>query len=202
MTAVDKKALLTKKLAELKLKHEVIEKSWKKAGNKELLQFFVDIIPRALDAQRCSIFIHDPDEQNVWVQCGTGLKEKQISVPQRGSIVGEVIASGKWQIVFDLEETVGTHSEVAVRTGFNPRNAICVPVHGVTVEGVTGAIQVLNKNRGAFTAEDREILERLAYHLQMNIENIFLRQEMAKLSMQMEQKIKMLEKKLIMLQSA
>jgi hypothetical protein len=90
----------------------------------------------------------------------------------------------------------GAHDVVAAKTGYVTRDALCVPVHGVTSKKVVGAIQVLNKVRGEFTDEDREILERLAIHLQMNIENIFLRQEMAKMSVEMDKKIKMLEAKL------
>ena len=59
-----------------------------------------------------------------------------------------------------------------------------------------GAIQLLNKRHGGFTEEDKELLERLAFHLEMNIENIFLRQELAKISVEMGQKIKKLETKL------
>ena len=83
-----------------------------------------------------------------------------------------------------------------MKTGFVTRNAICVPVNGVTTKKVVGAIQVLNKRHGDFDDADRKTLETLAFHLEMNIENIFLRQELAKISVEMGQKIKKLEAKL------
>ncbi len=191
-----KREVLEKKLEQLRAKQQLMEKAWKEAGNRQLIQFFVDIMPRTLDAERCSIFILDPVDEKAWLQCGTGMSEKQLQVPTKNSIVGRVISNGEWVMEADLEDQVGVHDVVAVKTGFVTRNALCVPVHGVTTKKIVGAIQVLNKNVGMFDDEDREILERLAFHLEMNIENIFLRQELAKISLEMGKKIQLLEKKL------
>ena len=188
--------LLEKKLEQLRAKQQLMEKAWREAGNRQLMQFFVDVMPKALDAERCSIFILDPVDEKAWLQCGTGMSEKQLQVPTKNSIVGRVISSGKYVMEDDLEDQVGAHDVVAVKTGFVTRNALCVPVHGVTTKKIVGAIQMLNKRHGMFDDEDRNVLERLAFHLEMNIENIFLRQELSKISVEMGQKIKMLEKKL------
>lgn len=190
------RALLEKKLEQLRKKQQLMEKAWREAGNRQLLQFFVDIMPKTLGAQRCSIFILDPVDEKAWLACGTGLSEKQLQVPTQNSIVGQVLETGKYVQEDDLEDQVGAHDVVAAKTGFITRNALCVPVNGVTSKKVVGAIQVLNKLRGDFIDEDREILERLAFHLEMNIENIYLRQELAKISVEMDQKIKKLESKL------
>lgn len=190
------KSALEKKLEKLRQKQQIMEKAWKEAGNRELLQFFVDVMPRAVNAERCSIFILDPVDQKAWLQCGTGLSEKQLKVPTGNSIVGRVISSGEVVIEDDLEDQVGAHDVVAVKTGFVTRTVLCVPINGVITKKVVGAIQILNKRNGAFTKEDCEILERLAFHLEMNIENIFLRQELAKISVEMDKEIKSLQKKL------
>jgi GAF domain-containing protein len=190
------KAVMEKKLEQLRAKQKLMEKAWKDAGNRELLKFFVDIMPKTLDAERCSIFILDPVDEKAWLQCGTGLSEKQLLVPTKNSIVGRVIETGEAVVEDELEDQVGAHDVVAVKTGFVTRSALCVPVHGVTTKKVVGAIQVLNKRHGWFSDEDKEVLERLAFHLEMNIENIFLRQELAKISLEMDKKIKILEKKL------
>ncbi len=190
------KALMEKKLEQLRKKQQLMEKAWREAGNRQLLQFFVDIMPKALGAERCSIFILDPVDEKAWLQCGTGLSEKQLQVPTKNSIVGRVMSSGEFVIEDDLEDQVGVHDIVAVKTGFVTRNALCVPVHGVTTKKVVGAIQMLNKGHGNFSDADRDILERLAFQLEMNIENIFLRQELAKISVEMGRKIKKLEARL------
>ncbi|WP_455217022.1 GAF domain-containing protein [Kaarinaea lacus] len=190
------RALLEQKLEQLRKKQQLMEKAWREAGNRQLLQFFVDIMPKTLGAERCSIFILDPVNEKAWLACGTGLTEKQLQVPTSNSMVGQVLETGKYVQEDDLEDQVGAHDVVAAKTGYVTRNALCVPVRGVTSKKVVGAIQVLNKLRGDFTEDDRSILERLAFHLEMNIENIYLRQELAKISVEMDQKIKKLEAKL------
>ena len=189
------KSSLESKLDRIRAKQEKLDRAWKKTGNKELLQFFIDIMPKVLDVERCSIFILDPEENTVWLQCGTGLSEKQVSVPTKGSVVGRVISSGELWLDMDMETSVGEHDVVSMKTGFIARNTLCVPVFGVSSGNVTGAIQVLNKrNQQEYTDQDKEILKRLAYQLQMNIESIFLRQELAKISEEMKRKINKLEK--------
>lgn len=191
------KSKLVEKLEELRSKQQLIDSAWKKTGNKEFLQFLVEILPKTLNAERCSIFILDPVNEDVWVQCGTGLSERQVSVPRGSSLVGKTISTGQYQIETDMDKQMGAHDTVAIKTGFVTRNALCVPVHGVTKDRVTGAIQVLNKIGGhTFTDEDRAILEKLAFHLQMNIENIFIKQELAKISHEMKEQILGLETKL------
>lgn len=191
---------LQKKLNEIRAKQKAVDAKWKQTGNRAMLDFFVEIIPMALNVDRCSIFVLDPKAANVWLQCGTGLAERSISVRTENSIVGEVISSGKMIIAEDLEERMGAHYEIAMKTGFQPRNTLCVPIIGMTTKKVTGAIQVLNKRSHAaenvYSETDIDILKKLARHIQNHIENIFLRQELSKISHAMSEQIKVLERKL------
>ncbi len=188
---------LHKKLEELKAKQTMIDKAWHKAGNRQLIQFFVEIIPRSINAERLSIFIHDPVSDNIWVQCGTGVEERQIEVPQAGSVVGRTIESGKPIFENQMQQQMGAHDNVALKTGYVTYNTLCVPVKGVSTQKITGAIQAVNKiGMDGFTEADLTILQKLAFNLEIHIENIYLRQEMAKISSQMSEKIKMLERKL------
>lgn len=186
---------LKEQIGELKSRQEMARQAWQKAGNRELLRFFVDVMPKALDAERCSIFILDPISQKVWLQCGTGLEENEVIVPKSTSLVGKVISTGKPIVDHELRAKVGEHDVIAVRTGFVAYDAICVPIHGATTKKVVGAIQVLNKKkRKEFTDEDMNLLERLADHISRNIEDIYLRQEMERISVEMGGKIHELEK--------
>jgi len=191
------RAELENKLGELKKKQAVIEKAWQKAGNRALLQFFVEIIPKVLNCERLSIFIHDPVDANLWVQCGTNVKERQIEVPQKGSVVGRAIETGEPVFEKEMQRQMGPHDTVALKTGYVTYNTLCVPVHGVTTDKITGAIQAVNKKASSeFKPEDLEVLQKLAFNIQMHLENMYLRQEMAKISTQMSKQIFLLEKKL------
>jgi hypothetical protein len=54
----------------------------------------------------------------------------------------------------------------------------------------------LNKRGiGVFDDEDREMLEKIAFYLQMNIENLYLKQELVKVSNEMRKKIAMIEER-------
>ncbi len=188
---------LIHKLNELKKKQKMIEKAWQRAGNRELLQFFVEIMPKVVDAERCSIFIHDPSEDNLWVQCGTGVEERQISVPQAGSVIGRAIESGEPVFEKNMHMQMGPHDTVALKTGYVTYNTLCVPVFGVTTNKVTGAIQAVNKRRAdEFNEADLAVLQKLAFHIQMHIENIYLRQELSKISVEMSKKVAQLEQQL------
>jgi signal transduction protein with GAF and PtsI domain len=195
------KSDLHRKLEELRNKQKMVDAKWKQAGDRNLLSSFVDLIPMALNVSRCSIFVVNPKSSDVWLQCGTGLKENAIRVSINGSLVGETIATGKPLVADDLEERIGPHYEVSMKTGFVPRNALCVPIMSATGKNVTGAIQVLNKtNQGLgqdpYNNSDIDVLQKLANSVQFTIENIYLRQEFSKLSQAMSQQIRLLERKL------
>jgi GAF domain-containing protein len=58
---------------------------------------------------------------------------------------------------------------IDARTGFRTRNILAVPLHNHAGE-ITGAFQVLNKQQGAFTAEDQEMLKAVAAQAAIAIE--------------------------------
>ena len=148
-----------------------------------LLDFYVRITPRMLNAERCSVFILDPDNRKVWLKAGTGITERGIEVAVNDSIVGNVIASGKPVIASDLQNRSGSHQKIDAETGFVTREVICVPVRSKDRQKVTGAIQVLNKkNGGGFNAEDQAFLEDAGEHLQSIVDSIFLGQEAIRMS--------------------
>jgi GAF domain-containing protein len=191
---------ITKKLHALKKKQAQILETWKRASQKDVVQFITEFIPDALKAERCSVFVVDPERSDVWIQSGTELEEKEVTIPlESESIVGDAIRSGVYQQVDDLEEKLGAHVTAAVKTGFIARNALCVPVHNSKNDKVIGAIQLLNKAGGLFTRSDRKTLERLAEILQVNIEQMYQRQELLNISNEMEETIKKLEHQLIKL---
>lgn len=195
---------LYKKLEVLREKQKQVDAKWKQAGDRNLLACFVELVPMALKVARCSIFILDPKSSNVWLQCGTGLAENAIRVSVENSIVGETISSQRPLVADDLEDRMGAHYEVSLKTGFEPRDTLCVPIINNTSKKVIGAIQVLNKlhkplGQDPYTANDIELLQKMAYNIQYTIENIFLRQEFSKISRAMMQQIQVLESKLGMM---
>ncbi|MBF0108141.1 MAG: GAF domain-containing protein [Magnetococcales bacterium] len=181
-----KKQELGQRLKQLVAWQECINKNWHPTQNRELLEFFMEILASALDAERCSIFIHDPVSDGVWLKCGTGLEERAIVIPKTGSNVGKVIATGQSISITTEEEKSSFARKVEIVTGFTTRNMLCVPIKSPNRDEIPGAIQLLNKrgttaNEG-FTEADRIVLEKAARHLGMVIENIYLGQEFVEIT--------------------
>ena len=167
-----------RQLDDLSSRQEALSEEIDPKRQSKLLDFYVRIAPRVLNAERCSVFIHDPENRKVWLRMGTGVTERGIEVAVDGSIVGEVIASGKPVIVNDVQERSGAHLKTDLRTGFVTREIICVPVRSRDRQKITGAIEVLNKKgEGRFNAEDQAFLEEAGEHLQSIVDSIFLSQE-------------------------
>lgn len=181
---------LRQKFEQLRFKQQLLSDSWHEMGNNELLNLFVDILPKTMDVEACSIFIYDPVADNVWLKAATNLPEKQIEVPRSGSFVGDVIATGNCKMAMDLDKRTGVHSQVDAKTGFVTRSMLSVPVRSVTDDKVTGAITLLNKTDGmVFDEADKVLLERVAKHLELVIQNIFIGQEMTSISTDMSRKL-------------
>lgn len=136
-----------------------------------------------MSVERCTIFILDIGSRKICSIFGTGLTERQIEPPLEGSIVGRVISSGKSHIDNHLELHDGFHLQVAEQTGFTCRSMICCPIRSLSGNGVTGAVQLMNRKGGAlFEDEDLRQMEEIAHYLSISIESIALNQEILRIA--------------------
>jgi transcriptional regulator with GAF, ATPase, and Fis domain len=160
-----------------------------------LISFYSSFVPSLMKAERCSVFIMDLGSKEICSIFGTGLKNRPIKPPLRGSIVGGVISSGKGTFVNNLRDHVGYHSLVEEQTGFVCQNILCAPIKSVTGNSVTGAVQLLNKVDGQlFTEEDLSRLEEIAHFLSLSIESIVLRQEILRIATSLGKEAERLER--------
>ncbi|MGN7614539.1 GAF domain-containing protein, partial [Magnetococcales bacterium HHB-1] len=181
---------LGKRLREFKITQKIIERSWRRDGNKALLDFFVLILPKVVDAERCSIFVHDPSQKEGWIQCGTDMTERVVTLPEKGCLISEVVSSGKHRLESDMTRLAGFQKELDQWNPTPTRNMLCVPILSLSNKKVTGVIQVVNKVHGdGFTEEDIALMEKTAYHLELAIENLFLSRDMVRISDKMQEKV-------------
>ena len=174
---------LESQLDHIKAKREILAEVYPSADGSTLLSFYTRIMPKVVDAERCSVFIHDAKKDKVWLKMGTGVTEQAIEVPKGGSVVGEVIDSGMPAVVSGLDVKAGAHNAIDEITGFVTRNVLCVPIRSPVRNEVTGAFQLLNKlNDREFTREDISLAMEVARHLQNEVDGIFLGQEAVGLS--------------------
>lgn len=171
------------KLDWLRLQQRALGRAWSTRGNNALLKLYVEMLAKMLDVERCSIFINDMEKGTVWLKCGIDVGEREIEVDRNNSVVGDVINTGEYMVVENMQLREGAHWEVEAHSGFITRNMLSVPIPSLTGQHTAGAVEFLNKCNGShFTEQDRIFAERVAVHLQMPIEGFFLRQRMESFS--------------------
>jgi signal transduction protein with GAF and PtsI domain len=158
---------------------EYLDADWGSNGNHALLDFYVQIMPKVTDSERCSIFIHDPLRKSAWLKAGSGLDEREIEISlEKDSIVGKVMQSGEAVIVSDMASVGGEHIHIDEKTGFRTRNVLCAPIKSLDGSEITGAVQLLNKkDGGSFDSDDKRLLEEMLHYLEWSLENIYFHLE-------------------------
>ncbi len=79
---------------------------------------------------------------------------------------------------------------MAEQTGFTCHNSLCSPIKSLNGNGVTGAVQILNKNfEKPFTTQDTQQLEKMAHFLSISIESIVLNQEIIRIAKHLNQEV-------------
>lgn len=181
------------RLINLKRQLEQAIHAWTVDDYWTFLEFYVEILPSIIPAERCTIFILELGTEKICSFIGTGLQKMCIEPPKDNSIAGNVISTGQARIVSDLDKVYGYHTEVDAMTGFTTRNMLCVPIKSLTQHGVAGALQVLNrKDNACFTSDDLAMATTIAGHLSIFIESILLNREIIKISRRLNQEVERL----------
>ena len=169
---------LSKQIETLDEQKRYFDLEWEE-GHHNLLNFYVKIIPIVVNAERCSIFIHNPATREIWLKCGTGVTEREIRVDREApSVVGNVIDTGEHKIINGLKEENGIHKKIDQQTGFETKNILSVPIKSLDGKEIMGAVQVLNKKgEEKFSEDDLKLVEEMAHYLQLTVENIYFNVE-------------------------
>ncbi|MBU1139560.1 MAG: GAF domain-containing protein, partial [Proteobacteria bacterium] len=145
--------------------------SWTMDEYNSLVTFYIRLLPRLMHVERCTIFLNETGTGSLISMYGTGLEKNVIEAPLKGSIVGQVMASGRSVIENNLHTVAGYHLQADEQTGFDSRNTLCTPIKNVTGNGVIGVIQLLNsQEKGSFDQNDQEELEEITGYLSISIE--------------------------------
>ena len=183
-----------KDLAVLRQQFIQVASSWALEDYRAFVTFHTRMLPKLMNVERCTIYIMDIGSNRACSIYGTGLSQTQIEAPLEGSRVGEVISTGKSLIENNLAGSSGYHEYMAEQTGFVSRNMICSPINSMSGNGVSGAVQLLNKKDGTgFNDEDRIQLEEIAHYLSISIESIVLNKEIIRIADYLDKEVDRLE---------
>ena len=143
-----------------------------------LLPRMVELISEFLNAERCTVFLHDAETDELFTKAGVGLAS-EIRIPSGRGIVGAVFRSGEPLVVDDPYADPRFNQAIDLQTGFRTRNLVCVPLRYAR-EGesrIVGAVQVLNKREGGFGPLDLKLLDALNSHAASAFMNAILYEE-------------------------
>jgi HD-GYP domain-containing protein (c-di-GMP phosphodiesterase class II) len=145
-----------------------------------LLRDMAGVTTQLLDADRATIFIVDRDRNEIWskVALGTGIGE--IRQPVGVGIAGTVAATGETINIPDAYDDPRFNPEPDKRSGYRTKSLLTFPMTGQNGR-VIGVFQVVNKNGGAFTADDEDTLSSLGASAAVAVENAQLLLEQRRL---------------------
>jgi len=136
-----------------------------------LLILLSDLARDVLEVDRCSLFLLDKEENELWTKVAHGVEE--IRVPADKGIVGWVAQHGESLVVNDAYSDPRFNPEVDRQTGYRTRNILAIPLFDKK-GNVLGVFQAVNKLKGGFKPEDVELFTLLGGYASSAIENSIL----------------------------
>ncbi|MDX2083908.1 MAG: tetratricopeptide repeat protein [Candidatus Melainabacteria bacterium] len=142
-----------------------------------LLSVIKDETERALDADRCTVFLYDRERNELWSKVASGLKNTQeIRFPAHKGLAGYVVKTGEVLNIRDAYADPRFNQEVDKKTGYRTRNLLCIPIRNRKMD-IIGVFQVLNKRNGCFEKADEDLLLAIAATAGVSIDNAMMAAE-------------------------
>ncbi|HRQ66081.1 MAG TPA: adenylate/guanylate cyclase domain-containing protein [Xanthomonadaceae bacterium] len=113
-----------------------------------------------VEADRVSLFLHDPKRGELWGKIAEGVDQELRFAADQG-IAGHVFTTGESLVVPDAYADPRFNPDFDLLTGYRTESLLCVPV--IDRDGcVIGVIQALNRTRGTFSGDDARRLRAFA----------------------------------------
>jgi signal transduction histidine kinase len=145
----------------------------------QVLTVLMQAINQEINVESGSVLLREWDShQLVFAKILRGQAQHFSSLRLRvgQGIAGWVAQTGQSVIIEDAAQDPRWYSGVDRVTGFTTRSILCVPL--IAEVETIGVIELLNKFDGAFTTNDRELLEAIATQVAPTIQNKRLQEQM------------------------
>ena len=136
-----------------------------------VLELVADEAKSLVDADRCSIFIVDKEDEILWTKLSDGIG--RIVVGLDSGIVGVTYETNEPQIVNNPYEDERFLQNIDKKSGYTTKNMITVPIFD-SKRNVMGIMQLLNKKRFDFDSKDLELLTFFANYVSGSLELVIL----------------------------
>jgi putative nucleotidyltransferase with HDIG domain len=144
----------------------------------KLLFNIMDEVGKVLNADRCTVYLYDENEDELWSKVAIGLEE-EIRFPAERGIAGHVWKTGDVVNIPDAYKDKRFNPEVDKKTGYKTKSILTMPLLNLYNE-VIGVFQVLNKKSGSFTKDNEKLLSAISFIAASAIENAILHDEQNK----------------------
>lgn len=132
-------------------------------GNKEgFIETMLEEVVRVMNAQRASIFLINPDTNELEAVAALGVDKGNLKFDYRLGIAGSVFTTGVALNIDTQHDQTRFNETFDKKFRFETRSIICHPIHN-REDKIIGVIEVLNKrNQDRFTVEDEKTMKVLA----------------------------------------
>ncbi|MEF3192320.1 MAG: HD domain-containing protein [Campylobacterales bacterium] len=136
-----------------------------------ILIILADTAKDILNADRCSIFLYDKKNNELWTKVAHGVKE--IRIPASKGVAGYTFGAKEVQIVVDAYNDFRFYRDVDRITGYVTKTIVAVPLLNSEGEAI-GVFQAINKKDGYFSSFDAELLILIGNYASVSLTNALL----------------------------
>lgn len=143
----------------------------------KLLMLLADLGKRLILADRCTVWLHNAENQQLWTIVAHGIEPVIIS--DKSGFIGHSFLTGESIIIENAYEDARFNDAIDQSTGYRTKSVICIPFRNA--EGIViGAFQAINKMTlsAKFTDNDLEMLTLAATYSAKSLESSILRNEL------------------------
>jgi two-component system response regulator HydG len=129
-------------------------------GTKEdFLETTLEEVCRLMNAQRGSLFLINPETNELEAVSALGLDRKVLKFDYRKGIAGSVFTTGVALNIDTINDSSRFSAEMDDVTGFKTKSIICNPIHN-REDKIIGVVEVINKrNEDRFSVDDEKIMK-------------------------------------------
>lgn len=136
----------------------------------ELIRVIAEETKEAIQADRCTVFLYDKNNNELWSKVALGMENSEIRFPADKGLAGHCVKTGETINIKDAYNDSRFNPEVDNKTGYKTKTILCMPIKNLQNE-IVGAFQVLNKIDGYFTDEDEDLLVAIGSSAGIALEN-------------------------------
>src|SRR4029077_1868338 len=123
------------------------------------------------DAERGTIFLKDPQTNELVSQILEGGSGRPIRLPPGTAIAGTAATTGQVVNIANAYQDNRFDKRTDASSGFKTATLLAAPMRTPSGE-IVGVVEILNKRRRAFTREDEEFLAEVATHAALAVASV------------------------------